>query len=112
MALLRERIPSFPTSFTTLRATLRLLYRSNPRAFVVSAIASLPEPLFFPALLLVLHQMLQAITGPDGRVQLSPTAVAARMALGARLLIQRLRIIVRQASSTFLPQKAWGAISN
>src|SRR5260370_41492445 len=106
------RFAGFRTSFTTLRETLQLLYRGHPRAFVVSAIASLPEPLFFPALLLVLHQMLQAITGPNGRVQLSPTAVAAGIALVALLLIQRLRIIVRQASSTFLPQKAWGAISN
>jgi ATP-binding cassette, subfamily B, bacterial len=111
MALLRERIPSFPTSLTTLRETLQLLYRSNPRAFVVSAIASLPEPLFFPALLLVLHQMLQAITGPNGRVQVSPTAVATGIALVALLLIQRLGIIVRDGSSTILRQEAWVAIS-
>jgi hypothetical protein len=46
----------------TLRATIRLLYHSHPRAFLVSAVASLPEPLFFPAFILLLQQLLQNIT--------------------------------------------------
>jgi ATP-binding cassette subfamily B protein len=108
MDMPRKRIPA---SFTTVRETLRLLYRSHPRAFVVSAIASLPEPLFFPAFLLVLHQLLQEITGPAGRVQLTPAAEAAGVVLVALLLIQRLGIIVRDASSTILRQEAWVAIS-
>jgi ATP-binding cassette, subfamily B, bacterial len=108
MALLKKRLPA---SFATLRATLQLLYRSNPRAFVVSALASLPEPLFFPAFLLVLHQMLQQITGPAGQVQLTPAAEASGIALVVLLLVQRLGIIVRDASSTILRQEAWVAIS-
>lgn len=99
MALLQKRLPA---SFATLRATLQLLYRSHPRAFVVSALASLPEPLFFPAFLLVLHQMLQGITEPAGRVQLTPAAEASGIALVVLLLVQRLGIIVRDASSTIL----------
>jgi ATP-binding cassette, subfamily B, bacterial len=108
MGTLRTRVPA---SWETLQATLRLLYRSNPRAFVISAIASLPEPLFYPLFLLVLHQLLQGITGPDGQVQLSPAALAAGLALVLLLLIQRLGIIVRDASSTILRQEAWVAIS-
>jgi ATP-binding cassette subfamily B protein len=108
MGTLRTRVPA---SWETLRATLRLLYRSNPRAFVVSAIASLPEPLFYPLFLLVLHQLLLGITGPAGQVQLTPAAVAAGLALVLLLLIQRLGIIVRDASSTILRQEAWVAIS-
>jgi ATP-binding cassette subfamily B protein len=108
MGTIRTRLPA---SWETLRATLRLLYHSNPRAFAVSAIASLPEPLFYPIFLLVLHQLLQGITGPDGRVQLSPEAVAAGVGLVVLLLIQRLGIIVRDASSTILRQEAWVAIS-
>src|SRR6266540_852073 len=63
---------------TTLCATIGLLYRTHPRAFVVSAVASLAEPLFFPAFI---------------------------------LLLQRLGIIVRDASSTILRQEAWVVIS-
>ncbi len=47
---------------TTLRATIGLLYRSHPRAFVVSAVASLAEPLFFPAFILLLQRLLLQIT--------------------------------------------------
>jgi ABC-type multidrug transport system fused ATPase/permease subunit len=108
MAMLRKRIPA---SFVTLRETLHLLYRSSPRAFVISAIASLPEPLFFPAFLLVLHYMLQAITGPAGQAELTPAAVAAGIGLVLLLLIQRLGIIVRDGSSTILRQEAWVTIS-
>ncbi len=108
MEMMRKRLPA---SWGTLRATLQLLYRSNPRAFVVSALASLPEPLFFPAFLLVLHQMLQAITGPAGQVQLTLAAEVAGIALVALLMVQRLGIIVRDASSTILRQDAWVAIS-
>jgi ATP-binding cassette, subfamily B, bacterial len=97
--------------FITLRATLRLLYRSHPRAFVVSALASLPEPLFFPLFLLVLHGFLQAITGPTGRVQLTSSAEVAAVGLVALLLVQRLGFIARDASSTLLRQEAWVSIS-
>lgn len=46
----------------TLRATLRLPHASQPRAIVVSAVASLAEPLFFTAFLLVLQRTLQQAT--------------------------------------------------
>jgi ATP-binding cassette subfamily B protein len=56
----RFRLPR-SARLTTLRATLRLLYRCHPRAFLTSSIASLFEPLFYPALLLLLHQLLQEV---------------------------------------------------
>src|SRR5437870_1603545 len=37
----------------TLLATIRLLYRCHPRAFLTSCLASLPEPLLYPAIVLV-----------------------------------------------------------
>ena len=94
----------------TLRATLRLLYRSQPRAFVVSAVASLAEPLFFPAFILLLQRLLQHITA-GGAMQITPTVIQLGIGLLALLLVQRLGIIVRDASSTILRQEAWVVIS-
>src|SRR5437867_6550598 len=94
----------------TLRATIRLLYHSHPRAFVVSAVASLAEPLFFPAFILLLQQLLQQITA-GGTVHVTPTVVRLGIGLLALILVQRLGIIVRDASSTILRQEAWVVIS-
>jgi hypothetical protein len=55
-----------------LRATIHLLYRSHPRAFLVSAVASLAKPLFFPAFILLLEQLLQQIAS-GGIVQVTST---------------------------------------
>ena len=95
----------------TLGATIHLLYRCQPRAFVVSAIASLGEPLFFPAVLLVLHFTLQGNTTVGGTVRLSPTLPIAGLALVALILVQRLAVIVRDAASSLLRQEAWVVIS-
>lgn len=100
-----------PARLSAVGATVRLLYSSHPRAFVISAVASLAEPLFFPAVLLVLHQMLQAITGPGGTVQFTGAVASAGIGLVALLLIQRMGIIVRDGSSTILRQEAWVTIS-
>jgi mycothiol synthase len=100
-----------PTRLSVIGATARLLFATHPRAFVTSAVGSLIEPLFYPALLLILHQMLQAITGPVGSVQLSGTVAVSSIELVALLLIQRLAIIVRDSSSTILRQQAWVVIS-
>ena len=94
----------------TLLSTIRLLYRSHPRAFVVSAVASLAEPLFFPAFILLLQRLLQQITA-SGTMQITPTVVQLGIGLLALLLVQRLGIIVRDASSTILRQEAWVVIS-
>src|SRR5437588_11468106 len=96
-----------PTRLSAIGATTRLLFTAHPRAFVTSAVGSLIEPLFYPALLLILHQMLQAITGPLGTVQLNGTVAASGIELIALLLIQRLGIIIRDGSSTILRQQAW-----
>lgn len=100
-----------PTRLSAVRATMRLLYTSHPRAFVTSAIASLAEPLFFPILLLILQRMLQAITGPGGAVHFTGAVASAGIGLVILLLIQRLGIIVRDSSSTILRQEAWVVIS-
>jgi hypothetical protein len=96
MAMLRKRIPA---SFTAVRETLRLLYRSHPRAFVVSAIASLPEPLFFPAFLLVLHQLLQDTSGPASRVQVQVAQLQGALKLDApmRTLVDALKELLAVA---------------
>src|SRR5258707_148271 len=60
-----------------LRATIRLLYICHPRAFITSSFASLPEPLFYPAMLLVLHQLLQSMIGAGGSAQFSVAMVFA-----------------------------------
>src|SRR5690349_3252430 len=95
-----------PTRLATPRATIRLLYHSHPRAFVVSAVASLPEPLFFPAFILLLQQLLQQITA-GGTVHITPTVIRLGIGLLVLILVQRLGIIVRDASSTILRQEAW-----
>src|SRR6266498_4369022 len=95
---------------TTLRATIGLLYRTHPRAFVVSAVASLAEPLFFPAFILLLQRLLLQIT-TGGAMQITPSVVQLGIALLALLLLQRLGIIGRDASSTILRQEAWVVIS-
>lgn len=105
---LRQRLVM---GFATLRATVAWLYHSNPRAFLITALGSLPEPLFFPAVLLVLHSFLQELSGPEGRIRLTPTVEAAALGLVALLLTQRLSIIARDASSTLLRQDAWVTIS-
>jgi ATP-binding cassette subfamily B protein len=94
----------------TLRATIRLLYHSHPRAFIVSAVTSLAEPLFFPAFILLMQRLLQHITA-GGTMQITPTVIQLGIGLLALLLVQRLGIIVRDASSTILRQEAWVVIS-
>src|SRR6266540_5011509 len=94
----------------TLRATIRLLYRCHPRAFLVSAVASLAEPLFFPAFLLLLQRLLQQLS-TGGVVQVTPAVVRLGIGLLVLLLVQRLGIILRDASSTILRQEAWVVIS-
>ncbi len=106
----RFRLPR-PARLVTLRATVRLLYTSRPRAFVTSSIASLFEPLFFPALLLLLHQLLQELIGSDGNVHFTPTVAFVGVGLVALILVQRLGIILRDSSSTILRQQAWVVIS-
>src|SRR6266487_345108 len=95
---------------TTLRATIGLLYRSHPRAFVVSAVASLAEPLFFPAFILLLQRLLLQIT-VGGTVQVTPIVIQLGIGLLILILAQRLGIIIRDASSTILRQEAWVVIS-
>src|SRR6266567_1260445 len=95
----------------TLLATIRFLYRCHPRAFLTSCFASLPEPLFYPAILLVLHQLLQNAVGPNGTTQLSSAVALAGLVLVGLFLVQRLGIILRDSSSTILRQQAWVVIS-
>jgi ATP-binding cassette subfamily B protein len=96
---------------TTLHATVRLLYTCHPRAFVTSSIASLFEPLFFPALLLLLHQLLQEVVGSGGTVHFTPAVAFVGLGLVILVLTQRLGIILRDSSSTILRQQAWVVIS-
>jgi ATP-binding cassette, subfamily B, bacterial len=100
-----------PSWWQTLRATLALVYRSQPRAFVISAVASLTEPLFYPALLLLLQRLVTHITGPGGAIQVTATVEVAGIGIIVALLIQRLGIIVRDATATVLRQEAWVTIS-
>ncbi len=95
----------------TLLATIRFLYHCHPRAFLTSCFASLPEPLFYPAILLVLHQLLQNAVGPNGTTQLSSAVAIAGLVLVGLFLVQRLGIILRDSSSTILRQQAWVVIS-
>jgi len=106
----RLRLPR-PGRLVTLRATVRLLYTCHPRAFVTSSIASLFEPLYFPALLLLLHQLLQEIIGSGGTVHFTPTVAFVGFGLVVLTLVQRLGIILRDSSSTILRQQAWVVIS-
>jgi ATP-binding cassette, subfamily B, bacterial len=102
---------SQPARLATLRATLRLLYTSHPRAFVTSSIASLFEPLFYPALLLLLHQLLQEVIGSGSMVHFTPAVAFVGLGLVILVLVQRLGIILRDSSSTILRQQAWVVIS-
>ncbi|GAB4577332.1 MAG: hypothetical protein Fur0022_00630 [Anaerolineales bacterium] len=94
-----------------IRATLSLLYHSNPRAFTISAVASLPEPLFFPTIVFLLQRLFERLTSSNGAIQISSEVGLLGLALVATLLIQSLGIIVRDASSTILRQQAWVVIS-
>jgi ABC-type multidrug transport system fused ATPase/permease subunit len=78
---------------------------------VTSSIASLFEPLFFPALLLALRQLVLVILGPNGNAQFTPAAAVVGVVIVALVLIQRLGIILRDSSSTILRQQAWVVIS-
>src|SRR6266540_3005635 len=100
-----------PNRLAVIRATLSLLYQSNPRAFTISALASVPEPLFYPTIIFLLKQLFEQLTGPNSTVQISSQVILLSFALLSTLLIQRLAIIVRDASSTVLRQQAWVAIS-
>jgi ABC-type multidrug transport system fused ATPase/permease subunit len=95
----------------TLWASIRLIYHAEPRAFVISTIASIGEPLFFPAVLLTLHIALQGVSTSGGAVRLTPAATLAGALLAVVVVVQRLAIIVRDASSTILRQQAWVVIS-
>src|SRR5262249_3507785 len=95
----------------TLRAAVHLLYRSQPRAFVVSTLASIGEPLFFPAVLLVLRFTLQGITTTNAEVHLSRAATLAGAALAGLVRVEGLAGIVRDAAATLLRQEAWVVIS-
>ncbi len=112
MPLSRFRLPwSQPTRLATLRSTVRLLYTCHPRAFVTSSLASLFEPLFYPVLLLLLHQLLQEVIGSGDTVRFTPTAAFVGLGLVILVLVQRLGIILRDSSSTILRQQAWVVIS-
>jgi hypothetical protein len=100
-----------PARLVTLRVTLRLLYRCHPRAFVTSSIASLFEPLFFPALLLLLHQLLQEVIGSGGTVHFTRAVAFIGLGLVILVLAQGLGIILRDSSSTILRQEARVVIS-
>ncbi len=102
---------SFSRRLPIIRATLGMLYRSHPRAFVINAIASLAEPLFFPAVLFLLHQLFGALTGSSGTLHFTPAIVPLLIGLLAALLIQRLGVIVRDSAATILRQDAWVDIS-
>ena len=101
----------FSRHLPVIRATLRLLFQSHPRAFVINAVASLCEPLFFPAVLFLLHQLFGALTGSGKAVQFTPAIVPLLLGLLAALLIQRLGVIVRDSAATILRQDAWVDIS-
>jgi len=103
--------PNPSSRFALLRTTLRLLYRSNRRAFVVGAVASLAELLYYPALILLLQQLFQRLTGPQGGLQFSGAVIPIGVGLLVLMLIQRIGIIVRDVANTILRQEAWVVIS-
>src|SRR5712691_2396674 len=100
-----------PSRFELLKATLRLLYHSNPRAFIIGAIASLAEPLFFPALILLLQQLIQRLSAAPGNTQFGAAVAPVGIALLVLMLTQRIGIIVRDVANTILRQEAWVVIS-
>ena len=89
----RFRLPR-PERLGTLLATVRLLYSCNPRAFITSSIASLFEPLYYPVLLLLLHQLLQEVIGSGGTVRFTSTVAFIGLGLVVLILVQRLGIKV------------------
>jgi hypothetical protein len=89
MPTLRFQLPT-PTRLATLRATIHLLYTAHPRAFLTSSLVSLPEPLFFPAILLVLHLLLQNFMGPGGTTRFSVVVAFAGLGVVGLFLVQRL----------------------
>jgi ATP-binding cassette, subfamily B, bacterial len=95
----------------TLRATISLLYHIHPRAFWVSALASLGEPLFYPVLLLLVQRLLELIAASEGNGGPAPGLTFTGLGLVGIVVGQRLAIIIRDASSTILRQKAWVLIS-
>ena len=101
----------FSRHIPVIRATLRLLFQSHPRAFVINAVASLAEPLFFPAILFLLHQLFQQLTPSHGVIQVTPASLTLIIGLLAALLIQRLGVMVRDSAATILRQEAWVDIS-
>src|SRR5215475_1777965 len=101
----------FSRHLPVIRATLRLLYRSHPRAFVINAVASLAEPLFFPAVLFLLHHLFEQLTPSQGVIQVTPITLTLLIGLLVALLIQRLGVMVRDSAATILRQEAWVDIS-
>jgi len=99
------------SSFALLKSTLRLLYRSHPHAFVIGAVSSLAEPLYYPALILLLQQLFLRLTGPKGDVQFTVAVVPVGVVLLLLMLTQRIGIIVRDSANTILRQQAWVVIS-
>src|SRR5260221_10992284 len=97
---------SQPARLATLRATLRLLYTSHPRAFVTSSIASLFEPLFYPALLLLLHQLLQEVIGSGSTARFPPTLAFVGLDLALLVLWKGRGTILSATSPTILPRQA------
>jgi hypothetical protein len=75
-----------PTRLASAWATARLLYGTDPRAFVVSSIASLAEPIFYPAFLLLLQRLLTEIAGEGGAVHVTTTVELIGAAMLAILL--------------------------
>src|SRR5260221_3295147 len=102
---------NLPSRFDIPKATLRLLYRSHPRAFIIGAIASLAEPLFFPALILLLQLLIQRLTAPPGSAQSTTAVIQVGIALLVLMLTQRIGIIVRDVANTVFRQEAWVVIS-
>jgi len=101
----------FPTRFSALGATVHLLYHTQPRPFVVSAVASLAEPLFYPVFIIVLQRLLQYMTGAGGSAHFTSAVAVAGIVLVTLMLIQRLGIIVRDNPQPLNEQEAWVVIS-
>ncbi|HEX6778778.1 MAG TPA: ATP-binding cassette domain-containing protein [Ktedonobacterales bacterium] len=101
----------FSRHLPVVRATLGMLYRSHPRAFVINAVASLAEPLFFPVVLFLLQRLFQQLTAVHGTIQFTPIILLLMIGLLAALLIQRLGVMVRDSAATILRQEAWVDIS-
>lgn len=97
--------------FVLFRATARLLYRSHPRAFVVSAVTGLTEPLFYPALVLLLGQLFQRLSGTTENSQFTASVIPIGLGIVILMLAQRLGIIIRDGASSILRQQAWVVIS-